>query len=90
MHRSDTTPRTDSPIQAFVQSLHERFAGIADGQVATYIPELAKVDPAQFGIVIATVMHPDAATRDRHEELGFFDGWNTCIDQLEAFASELG
>ena len=34
----------------------------------------------------ATVMHPDKATRDRHEEMGFFDGWNTCIDQLEAFA----
>ena len=27
-------------------------------------------------------------SRDRHEEMGFFDGWNTCIDQLEAFARE--
>ena len=35
---------------------------------------------------VATVMHPDKATSDRHEELGFFDGWNTCISQLEAFA----
>ena len=35
---------------------------------------------------VATVMHPDKATRDRHEGMGFFDGWNTCIDQLEAFA----
>jgi uncharacterized protein YndB with AHSA1/START domain len=38
---------------------------------------------------VATVMHPDRATRDRHDEMGFFDGWNTCIDQLEAFAKEL-
>jgi uncharacterized protein YndB with AHSA1/START domain len=38
---------------------------------------------------IATVMHPDAATKDRHEEMGFFQGWNTCIDQLEAFALAL-
>jgi uncharacterized protein YndB with AHSA1/START domain len=38
---------------------------------------------------IATVMHPDAATKDRHEQMGFFQGWNTCIDQLEAFASAL-
>ena len=38
----------------------------------------------------ATVMHPDEATRNRHEELGFFDGWNTCISQLEAFAQQLG
>jgi len=37
---------------------------------------------------VATVMHPDKATRDRHEEMGFFGGWNTCIDQLEAFARE--
>jgi len=38
---------------------------------------------------IATVMHPDEATRTRHQELGFFDGWNTCITQLEAFAAAL-
>jgi uncharacterized protein YndB with AHSA1/START domain len=35
---------------------------------------------------VATVMHPDKATRGRHEGMGFFEGWNTCIDQLEAFA----
>ena len=33
---------------------------------------------------------PRRATRARHEQLGFYDGWNTCIDQLEAFARELG
>ncbi len=37
---------------------------------------------------VATVMHPNKATRDRHEEMGFFQGWNTCIDQLEAFAQQ--
>jgi uncharacterized protein YndB with AHSA1/START domain len=38
---------------------------------------------------IATVMHPDQATRDKHEEMGFFDGWGTCIDQLAALAQQL-
>jgi uncharacterized protein YndB with AHSA1/START domain len=38
---------------------------------------------------VAIVMHPDAATKERHEEMGFFQGWNTCIDQLEAFARAL-
>jgi len=38
---------------------------------------------------VAHVMHPDRPTRDRHEQMGFFDGWNTCIDQLEAFARTL-
>jgi uncharacterized protein YndB with AHSA1/START domain len=37
----------------------------------------------------ATVMHPDDATRDQHEKLGFFDGWNTCITQLDDFALTL-
>ena len=37
----------------------------------------------------ARVLHPDRATRDRHEEMGFFDGWGTCIEQLEAFARGL-
>lgn len=34
----------------------------------------------------ATVMHKDAATSRRHEEMGFFDGWGTCIAQLDAYA----
>lgn len=38
---------------------------------------------------VAHVMHPDQATRDKHEGLGFFDGWNTGIDQLDALALEL-
>jgi glutaminase len=52
-----TSPRPSiaSPIQAYLERLHERFASLAAGQVATYIPELAKADPSAFGIVIATV-----------------------------------
>jgi len=38
---------------------------------------------------VATVMHPDEATRARHEELGFFEGWNLAIDQLEATARQI-
>ncbi|KVL98247.1 SRPBCC family protein [Burkholderia stagnalis] len=37
----------------------------------------------------ARVMHPDVATRERHEQLGFFDGWNTCITQLDELAGTL-
>ena len=43
-------------------------------------------DEGQGTRYVATVMHADQASRDRHEQMGFFDGWNTCIDQLEAFA----
>lgn len=38
---------------------------------------------------VARVMHPDRATRDKHEELGFFEGWNTCITQLDELAQTL-
>jgi uncharacterized protein YndB with AHSA1/START domain len=34
----------------------------------------------------AKVMHPDKETRDKHEQMGFFDGWNTVITQLDEFA----
>ncbi len=37
----------------------------------------------------ATVMHPDLASKDRHEAMGFYQGWNICIDQLDAFALAL-
>ena len=37
----------------------------------------------------ATAMHPDPATRDKHEAMGFFEGWGICIDQLDAFALQL-
>ncbi len=52
---STIAPPRPSPVQAFLQGLHQRFAGHDAGQVAHYIPELAKADPKAFGIVVATV-----------------------------------
>lgn len=37
-----------------LQEIHARHAGVTDGQVATYIPELAKADPKLFGICLVT------------------------------------
>ena len=51
---------------------------------------ISMADEAQGTRYTATVMHPDQATRDRHEAMGFFNGWNTCINQLEALAQPLG
>jgi uncharacterized protein YndB with AHSA1/START domain len=36
----------------------------------------------------AIAMHGDAATRERHEEMGFHDGWSTVLDQLVAMVKE--
>lgn len=32
----------------------------------------------------ATAIHRDEATRKRHEEMGFYQGWGQCLDQLVA------
>lgn len=66
---------------------------LADGRPATpWMPFTAIIDLAdEDGSTryTATVMHPDHATRDKHAEMGFHDGWGTCIDQLEAVAQQL-
>ncbi|HEU0038418.1 MAG TPA: glutaminase [Verrucomicrobiae bacterium] len=43
-----------SPIADYLQQLHHEFAGLGDGKVATYIPELAKADAKWFGICLVT------------------------------------
>ena len=47
-------PPVVSPIQSHLERLHAECAGLRDGAVATYIPELAKADPSWFGICLAT------------------------------------
>jgi glutaminase len=43
-----------SPILDYLETLHARFRGLTEGNVADYIPELAYGDPDGFGICIAT------------------------------------
>jgi len=43
-----------SPIQEYLERLHEKYAELREGAVATYIPELAKANPEWFGICVAT------------------------------------
>lgn len=50
----ESVAATHSPIQDFLQELHARHATLCDGQVATYIPELAKANPDWFGICLVT------------------------------------
>jgi len=42
-------------LQALLEDLHNQFLGVKEGAVATYIPELAKVNPDLFGIAIVTM-----------------------------------
>lgn len=46
---------TDLPLLRFLRRCHDEFGGDSSGALADYIPELAKADPAHFGICMATV-----------------------------------
>ncbi len=43
-----------APLRDVLRELHERHSINQDGEVADYIPELAKADPRWFGITIVT------------------------------------
>jgi glutaminase len=42
-------------IDGLLGSLHAKYSGLNDGDVATYIPELAKANPNHFGICLTTL-----------------------------------
>lgn len=44
-----------SQLEQIVQHIHQKYQDFDEGDVATYIPELAKATPASFGICLATV-----------------------------------
>jgi len=44
-----------SPLQRYLEELHRKLKECREGEVASYIPELLRVDPDWFGIAIATV-----------------------------------
>jgi glutaminase len=51
---NETGGSISSPIMDYLQELQRSFAGMTDGEVANYIPELAKANSEWFGICIAS------------------------------------
>ena len=47
-------PALRSPVEAWLERLHEALRGDTSGTLADYIPELGSADPAAFGIALAT------------------------------------
>ena len=43
-----------APLREVLREIHARHAAVDEGQVADYIPELAKADPHWFGLALAT------------------------------------
>lgn len=56
------------PIQAYLEDLHGRLAGVRDGEVASYIPELTRADPNWFGIALVTVDGHVYQAGDSHQK----------------------
>lgn len=55
------------PDQALLASLHRDGLGLHGGDVATYIPELAKADPDAFGIAVCTAAGEVLAVGDHDQ-----------------------
>jgi glutaminase len=56
----------DHELQTIVESLHAKYTPLYDGNVATYIPELGKANPEDFGISIITTDGQVFETGDCH------------------------
>ena len=54
MKNKSTATAITSPVQDFLQHIYQEFAAVKEGEVATYIPELAKANPDWFGICLVT------------------------------------
>lgn len=53
-HQLDPLTPENSPILTCIKDIYKNYQPINEGNVATYIPELAKADPDLFGICITT------------------------------------
>jgi len=61
MRNTQTPPQTTASttrtpqIQEILDGVYEKYKNVDEGEVATYIPELGKANPKDFGICLATV-----------------------------------
>lgn len=54
-------------LHTYLQSLHQKYAEVKDGNLADYIPELTKANPDWFGIALVTVdghVYQEGASRE--------------------------
>ena len=49
------TSATTAQLQQIIDGVYQKYKDVDDGTVATYIPELGKANPKDFGICLATV-----------------------------------
>ncbi|MDX2234559.1 MAG: SRPBCC family protein [Hyphomonadaceae bacterium] len=71
----------------FTSALAPGWRPVASWLVMTAVFTMA--DEGEGTRYVARCMHKDKADADKHAEMGFFDGWGTCVTQLEALAKTL-
>ena len=78
---------------AWTSALGPKYRPAEMGEGCESFPMTAIVTLADAGggktFYRAVALHKDKADRDRHEQMGFQDGWGTCADQLEELAASL-
>lgn len=61
----------------------------ASSEVPAFTAIIA-IEPEGTGTrYVATVLHKDQEGRDRHEAMGFYEGWGAALDQLVAYAKTM-
>src|ERR1043165_3220686 len=65
---TSTTPAQTSPVLDYLQQVYRTCATATDGNVATYIPELAKANPDWFGICLVTATGAVYAVGDTNQQ----------------------
>ena len=54
LHLGDPDAMSKHELQLAIEELHTRYRSLSTGQIASYIPELQKANPDDFGIAIVT------------------------------------
>lgn len=70
----------------WTDGLGPRFRPNAEAFMTTEITMEPAADGTRYR---AVVRHKNDQDRAKHEEMGFFQGWGTCLTQLEEFAAQL-
>lgn len=88
----------ESPIiGCFLEVVPEERLVWTDALVAGYRPSdnpfmtaVITMEPRGTGShYTAMAIHRDEATRERHKEMGFYDGWGTVLDQLIEYSKTM-
>ena len=77
---------SDPNLQAIVDEIHAALAPrFGEGEVADYIPQLARVDPRHFGLAVVTLDDANAIWRPDGDHTGFA----SCVGSNVSFVGTL-